>query len=91
MSADSQRRIIGELQFHFLEFFDGTQDCFMSRTHKFYEVSRMAGTSGASTDPVILERLTNATLLYFTSALFHVLVKCNGGLKVLQDLENRLK
>jgi len=79
------RTVLGELQVHFTEFFDGTKDCFVARAHKIYELFRMIGTKSAHSINISQPELTYSSLLYFTTALFQIAAKNNSLLKPIRE------
>jgi hypothetical protein len=71
------RIVLGELQIHFSEFFDGTKQCFVARNHKIYEISRMIGTLEEYPINISQLELNYTSLLYFTTALFQITANNN--------------
>ncbi|GAB4185662.1 MAG: hypothetical protein Tsb0015_02770 [Simkaniaceae bacterium] len=65
------RQVIGELQFHLKDFYDGTKESPVSRAHKVYEEMRMIPVTGKSEKNLSYTELNETSRLYFATALFH--------------------
>jgi hypothetical protein len=64
------RYVMGEIQFHLEDFYDGGKDCVVSRAHKVYEIIRLIPVKGGPSVNMTFDELNETSRLYFTTALF---------------------
>lgn len=73
------RKVVGELQFHLDDFYDGTTQSLVSRAHKIYEVMRMIPVTGKCDVDLCYEVLNETSRLYFTTALYRAFLNSCGS------------